>query len=81
MQTEEYRTIFDVVEERAEARGEVKGKAEGKAEALLAVLASRGVMLTTEQRELVMSCLDLEQVDRWFDRSLSATSADDVFKD
>jgi hypothetical protein len=77
MQTEEYRTIFDAVEERAEARGEVKGKAE----ALLAVLASRGVMLTSEQRELIMSCLNLEQVDRWFDRSLAATSADDVFKD
>ena len=37
--------------------------------------------LTGEQRDLVLACSDLGQLDVWVDRALAATSADEVFKD
>ena len=74
METTEYKAdFFDRVEARAEARGE--------ANALLKILKSRGIGLTEEQRETVASSTDPAQVDRWLDKALTATSADDVFKD
>ena len=78
MQVKQYPNAFlDGIEARAEERGEARGEAK----ALLKVLGSRGVELTSEQQEQIMSCTDPEQLDRWLDRAGSAISADDVFKD
>lgn len=73
MVTKEYKNDFF---DRAEAQGEARGK--GKA--LVKVLRSRNIELTPEQDELIASCLDSVQFDAWLDRALTATSADDVFK-
>jgi len=56
-------------------------EAQGKAEALIKILEARTVGLTGEQRDLVLACSDLGQLDVWVDRALAATSADEVFKD
>ena len=63
--------------DRIEAIGEVRGEAKS----LLLVLEARGVPLTQEQRDLVMSCADVDKLDGWLKRAVAATSADDVFKD
>ncbi len=42
---------------------------------------ARGIGLTAEQRERVTSCSDLGQLDQWYGRALSATTAADVFED
>lgn len=58
-----------------------EGIAKGKAEGLLKVLGSRGIRLTGKQSDLVQTCHDLEQLDLWFDRALTANTAKDVFRD
>lgn len=65
------------------AEGKEEGKAEGEARTraadILRVLKSRSLRLTPAQRELIQGCTDLDQLDSWFDRSLSATKADEIF--
>jgi hypothetical protein len=56
-----------------------EGKAEGTAEHILRILDVRGIALTAEQREQVTASTDPTQLDRWFDRAITATSAAEVF--
>jgi len=56
-----------------------KAKAEGKAEDVLWVADKRGIALTTQQGERILNCTDLETVNRWFDASIDATSAEEIF--
>jgi len=63
----------------AEAKGEAKGKAEGEAKLVLRALSRRGLALTAQQEKLVRACLDTAQLERWFDRALTAGTADEVF--
>ncbi|MFI0368529.1 hypothetical protein ACH35V_11645 [Actinomadura sp. 1N219] len=55
-----------------------KGKAEGVAGAVLRVLKKRGVAVTDEQRERIVGCTDVEQLDAWLDRAITAHKAADV---
>jgi hypothetical protein len=70
METAEYKSDFF---DRVEAQGEAK--------ALIIVLDSRGLSLTSEQHDLVMSCTDAGKLELWLNRAGNAASADDVFKD
>jgi hypothetical protein len=86
MGTKEYKNdfldrYFGEIEALAEARLEARGRAEGKAEVLVKILDARAIGLTSEQRDLVVSCTDPGQLDIWVDRALAASSADEVFKD
>jgi len=54
---------------------------EGRAGAVLRVLARRNVAVSDEQREQISACTDLETLDRWLDRAVTAASADELFKD
>ena len=62
-------------------RGLERGLEQAKAEYVLKALDKRGVELTMEQRERVSACKDLDQLDQWFDRALTAATTDDVFAD
>lgn len=59
--------------------GKAEGKLEGKAEALRLLLAHRGIALMEEERERIVACTDGAQLDRWFERALTATSAAEIF--
>lgn len=63
------------------AAGKAEGKAEAKREALLAVLAARGIEVPDELREKVLGCGELDQLDTWFHRSLTATNVQDVLSE
>jgi len=54
-------------------------RAEGRAEAVLRVLDKRGVALSEDQRARVAGCTDLDQLDEWLDRAVTATRAAEVF--
>jgi hypothetical protein len=56
-----------------------QGIAEGKAEAVLRLLSARGLAPSPEQRQLVTSSTDPAQLDLWFDRAITADTAEDVF--
>jgi hypothetical protein len=62
-------------------RAEAQGKAEGKAESLVLVLETRGMHLTAEQHDRVMSCTDGEKLDLWVRRAVAARCVDDIFED
>ncbi|WP_282702861.1 hypothetical protein [Streptomyces sp. CC219B] len=63
------------------AEGRVQGLAQGKAEDILLLLERRGIDVPDADRERVTSCDDLETLGRWFDRAITAASADEVFAD
>ncbi len=64
-------------------QGRVQGIAEGiiraKADDILKVLDARNLKPTKDQRGQVSVATDLAQLDRWFDRALTAASAAEVF--
>jgi hypothetical protein len=62
-------------------KGIERGAVADAAEKLLRVLDVRGLGPTDVQRALVADSGDLSQLNRWFDRAITAKAAADVFKD
>jgi hypothetical protein len=62
-------------------RGTVRETAylEGKASMILRVLEKHGIAVPEGTRERIISCTDLDTLTLWFDRSLTATAAEDLF--
>lgn len=63
---------------KGEAEGEAKGLAKGKAEAVMRILQRRGLIMTDEQQQQILSCTDLTILDRWLDRVVSVVSVDEL---
>ena len=61
--------------------GREQGLEQGKAEYLIKIIDARRIAMTDQERQQVTSCTDLTQLDQWFDRALTATTAADIFKD
>jgi len=78
MTTADYEKTFI---ERIHDQGIAEGEARGKAEAVLKLLDARGLAPTDGQRQQVTSSTDSAQLDRWFDRAITASSAAEVFAD
>jgi hypothetical protein len=60
--------------------GHGEGLARAKGEDLLMIMDARDLRPSGAQREQVMACTDLGKLDLWFDRALTADSADEVFR-
>jgi hypothetical protein len=69
--------FFDESQQRSFERGRVQSSAE----AVLRVLARRGIAVSDEQRERILASSDLETLDRWLDRAITASSTDELFAD
>jgi hypothetical protein len=78
MQTMEWKSDFI---ESYEERGVKQGTVATKRKDVLKVLDVRGLRPTEAQRTQVEASNDLSQLDLWFERSLTAATAADVFKD
>jgi hypothetical protein len=78
MTTSEYEKTFV---ERIHDQGIAEGEAKGKAEAVLKLLDARHLVPSGEERQRVTSCTDAMQLDRWFDRAITADTAAEVFAD
>jgi len=78
MKTSEYEKTFV---ERIHDQGITEGEAKGKAEAVLKLLDARHLTPSREQRQQVASCTDAAQLDRWFDRAITAGTTAEVFTD
>jgi len=58
-----------------------QGHVQTRRQDLLKVLDLRGLRPTEEERARVGSSTDLAQLDQWFERSLTAATAAEVFTD
>ncbi|MFI5676602.1 hypothetical protein [Streptomyces cellulosae] len=65
--------------EEAWLAGRAEGEAKGRAEAIVRILGARGIEISGAVRERVMDCTDLEVLGVWLGRSLSVTSAEELF--
>ncbi len=70
---------FDEGRDAGRDEGLAVGRVEGKAEALRAVLSTRGLVLSAEQRALLESCSDNAVLERWLIRAVTAANANEVF--
>jgi hypothetical protein len=61
-----------------DAHGRAEGKAQGEAQAVLTVLDARGVPVSDAIREEVLACTDLDQLDTWLRRAVTAATAEQV---
>lgn len=59
--------------------GRAEGEARGRAASVLRVLEQRGVHVPSTVYEQVMACTDPDTLENWLDRSLTATSVEDLF--
>ncbi|NMO19621.1 transposase [Pyxidicoccus fallax] len=62
-------------------RGLAQGMLRGRAEDILRILAARGVHVHEEARQRILTCTDMATLERWFDKSLNATTLSAVLDD
>ncbi|GLX08330.1 hypothetical protein Misp03_52560 [Microbispora sp. NBRC 16548] len=60
-------------------KGLQAGRAEGEARAVLTILEARGIPVSEDDRAFIMECTDLERLDEWARRAVTATSSADLF--
>jgi len=70
-------------EGRAEGltEGLTEGRAEGEVRALLAILNARGIPVSDAAHTRITSCTDLDQLDAWVRRAITAPTIQDLFND
>lgn len=73
--------ISEEIRAEGRAKGLAEGLADGKAEDTLLLLDGRGVHVSEADRNRITSCRDLDTLNRWFTRAITATSASEVFGD
>jgi len=61
-------------------RMKVAAEAQGIAKSILRVLERRGVAVSADQRQEILSCTDLDRLNHWLDQAALAATADEVFQ-
>jgi hypothetical protein len=75
--TPEFRAWIET--QQAMAQSEQRGEARGEARAILAVLVSRKLPISNEQREQILGCKDLVCLDRWISRAALVDNTESLF--
>jgi hypothetical protein len=78
MATQTYRYQSEYAEMLRD-EGRVEGRVEGEARAVLLMLKQRGVAVPSAARERILSCTDIDVVERWVCRTATATRVEDLF--
>jgi predicted transposase YdaD len=74
------------LEGRAEGRlesrveGRLEGRAEEAANLILMVLSTRGLSVSDDVRTRITRCADLDRLEIWAERAVTAATADDLFR-
>ncbi|MEV1081638.1 hypothetical protein AB0I98_25895 [Streptomyces sp. NPDC050211] len=72
-------TLFEEMRAEGRAKGMAEGKVQEGAALILRALDKRGIPVPEDARERITSCTDLDTLTLWFDRSLTATTAEELF--
>jgi len=67
--------------EQGLARGREEGLIQARAEGILRILTVRGMQVDEAARQRILSCTEVDTLDRWFDLSLKATTLSEVLDD
>lgn len=67
------------VAEQVREEGREEGRVEDRAAMTLRILQWRGIPVSDAVRERVQACTDLDQLERWAQRAVHATRAEDLF--
>ncbi|MBB88500.1 MAG: hypothetical protein CMP06_14580 [Xanthomonadales bacterium] len=73
-------TIAEQLLAEGEARGVAQGELRRAAASILTVLETRGLSVTAEVRAQIEGCQDLDVLQHWLTRAVTATSADQIFE-
>lgn len=65
--------------DKSRHEGISEGVAQGKAQLILRALSNRGLSPSAVQRERILAERSLDELDRWFDRSLACSAVDELF--
>ncbi|WP_237285492.1 hypothetical protein [Streptomyces niveus] len=68
------------IAEEIREEGREQGRAEGRARDILLVLETRGIAVSDDVRERIGSCRDSVLMKSWFDRAVTADSAEKIFE-
>jgi hypothetical protein len=63
------------------AEGQAEGRAAGQASAVVAVLRTRGLSVSSEQEKRILACSDLATLDRWIRKVVTVGSVDELLTD
>ncbi len=55
-----------------------EGEAKGEAKSILTVLDARGIAVSDQVRETILSCRDLDQLEKWLRRALEVSRAEEL---
>jgi hypothetical protein len=58
----------------------VAAEAQGIAKSILKVLERRGIAVSADQRQEILSCIDLDRLSHWLDQAVLAVTADEIFQ-
>ncbi|MGD0560126.1 MAG: hypothetical protein ABSA93_34810 [Streptosporangiaceae bacterium] len=64
---------------KGQAIGEARGVARGEAKLLRRIIQTRGFSITSRYQAMVEDCTDLEQIETWAERAVTAETIDDIF--
>ncbi|MGV9667192.1 hypothetical protein [Nocardia niigatensis] len=64
--------------QRLRAEGRVEGRVQTLIDAILRSLRARGIEVSQDARQRIESCRELDTLDAWFDRSLTASSIAEI---
>jgi hypothetical protein len=67
--------------QRLRAEGRAQGEAHGRATAILLLLRQRGIVVPDTARDRITDCRDLDTLDTWFTRAITATTVDEIFRE
>jgi len=57
------------------------GRVESRAQDVLTVLEARALLVTEDARAHVLACTDLDVLERWLRKAVTATSVEEIFRD
>lgn len=72
--------IAEEIREEGRAEGREQGRAESRVRDILLVLEARGIAVSDDVRERIGSCRDSALMESWFDRAITADSAEKIFE-
>ncbi|MEU1313265.1 hypothetical protein ABZ419_30835 [Streptomyces cinnamoneus] len=74
-------TLIEKTFLEGEAKGRAEGRVEERAQSVLRVLETRGIPVSPEVGERIMSCTYMDILADWLDRACIVSKAEDIFND